>query len=870
MGLPEVRPEDLGLGYTGRMARWRAERSESKRKPDECLNSKKSKVHFCDQILPGDVADAGKSTKGSRKHVAHKVSHQHAHPIERLLQALPGVQKTGANSWKARCPNHDDRVPSLSVKKADNGKILVRCLAGCDTSAVLAKIGLRFSDLFPQWAHDQSEEPLATYDYCDADGNLVHQTVRYANKKFRQRRPDGNGGWIWNLRGIKLQLYHYPELLGADASEPVYYVEGEKDADKLCALGFVATCNPMGAGKWSSVADDAAKTLNGRHDVVIADKDDPGRQHAQVVAQSLQAHAASVKVIELPGDDVKDASDWIAAGGTADELRAIVDSAPLWEPSDEAAEKCARPRGKETQAQKIVELFNADASAELFHDGESYAYATFAVDGHRETWSTDSRVFLRHLRWLFYKALGKAPNATALTEAQATLEAQAMFDGECEEVHTRIAGDGVDTIYIDLCDKKWRVVEISGITGTYRILTDPPVRFIRKRGMKALPKPRHGGSLTLLRRLLNIGNDANWALLLGWLVAAMRPIGPYPVLVLHGEHGTSKSTLLQILRRLIDPNKADLRAEPRDTRDLAIAAINAWIIAMDNISYLPPSLSDAVCRLSTGGGFATRELFTNDQQSIFDGQRPVMLDGIEEVATRGDLLDRSISIELETITEDKRKRLSELWADFDASAGKILGALCKAAAHALRTHRKVKLDRLPRMADFAVWATAAERGLGLPDGAFMAAYDANRAAANDVALESSPVASLIVAMVRAKGRWSGTATDLLDELTERADEQVRRAKWWPRTPRGVSGAVRRMAPNLRGAGIEVDFDRATGRERQRQISITMANPPAKPASSDGFKKKDTNRPNQPSEKSPYDYAPSDDSDDSDDVVSDYE
>jgi hypothetical protein len=303
-------------------------------------------------------------------------------------------------------------------------------------------------------------------------------------------------------------------------------------------------------------------------------------------------------------------------------------------------------------------------------------------------------------------------------------------------------------------------------------------------------------------------------------------------LLVHGEQGTAKSMLVRIIRRFVDPNRADLRAEPCNTRDLAIAANNAWIIGFDNLSSIEPWLSDAFCRLSTGGGFATRELYTNKEEAIFDSKRPVVLTGIEEIVTRADLIDRCISVELQPIPEAGRKTESEIWAAVDASAGRIFGALLDAVACALRAHRDVRLPVLPRMADFAVWATAAEAGLGLPAGAVMAAYQGNRAAANEIALEASPIAALVVALVREQGVWSGTATDLLEVIEGRADDWARRGKGWPRTARAMAGALRRIAPNMRKAGIRIEFSRAAGHDRQRVITMSMAPPPALEASAE--------------------------------------
>jgi hypothetical protein len=479
-----------------------------------------------------------------------------------------------------------------------------------------------------------------------------------------------------------------------------------------------------------------------------------------------------------------------------------------------------------SQAQVVADLFVADDQASLFHNGDGETFASFGVRDHRETWPTASRRFRRHLQRLYYRATRETAKSTAIAEAQATLEAQALYEGAQQEVHTRIAGDGIDVVYADLCDEEWKVVEITASTGTFRVLDDSPVRFVRAQGMLALPVPEHGGNLLALRQLLNLADDGDWALVLAWLVAALRPTGPYPILLVHGEQGTAKSMLVRIIRRFVDPNRADLRAEPHNTRDLAIAASNAWVMGFDNLSSIEPWLSDALCRLSTGGGFSTRQLFTDREETIFDAQRPVVLTGIEEIATRGDLVDRCISLELAPIPEARRKTESEIWAAVDASSGQIFGALLDAVACALRAHRDVRLPVLPRMADFAIWATAAEAGLGLPAGAAMAAYQGNRAAANQTALESSQLATLVIELVSKQVAWSGTATDLLHVVEKRADDLARRAKWWPRTAHGMAGALRRVAPNLRKAGIWVEHSRAGGHDRQRLITISMAPPPA--------------------------------------------
>ncbi len=206
-------------------------------------------------------------------------------------------------------------------------------------------------------------------------------------------------------------------------------------------------------------------------------------------------------------------------------------------------------------------------------------------------------------------------------------------------------------IYLDLADEQWRAVKITA--DGWEVVEKPPVRFRRPKAMLALPAPVQGGSVEALRRFVNV-TDGDWPLVVAWALACYRPVGPYPVLSLYGEQGSAKSTTARALRALIDPNSATLRCEPKEPRDLAIAANNGWVVALDNLSYLPTWLSDALCRLSTGGGFATRTLYENDEETIFSAQRPVIITGIEEVATRGDLLDRSILVTLPTISENHR------------------------------------------------------------------------------------------------------------------------------------------------------------------------------------------------------------------------
>ncbi|MFA5877543.1 MAG: hypothetical protein WC880_04245 [Candidatus Paceibacterota bacterium] len=242
-------------------------------------------------------------------------------PIKKVLPKLEGV-KGGGGQWTARCPSHEDKRSSLSVSENPNGKVLLHCHAGCDTETIVAAIDLEVKDLF-QDTGKAAKRKITAYDYVDEQGSLLYQVVRYRPKDFRQRRPDGNGDWTWNLKDTRRVLYRLPQVLTAvKHGKTIFVVEGEKDSDALRDLGFVTTCNAGGAGKW---LDGYSKALNGAHVVILPDNDEPGRKHAEAARTALEGGAASVKVLQLPGLPEKgDVSDWIAAGGTAEKLDALM------------------------------------------------------------------------------------------------------------------------------------------------------------------------------------------------------------------------------------------------------------------------------------------------------------------------------------------------------------------------------------------------------------------------------------------------------------------------------------------------------------------------------------------------------------------
>ena len=258
----------------------------------------------------------------------------HQDAIQLICSRLKNVRAAGDSEWIARCPAHDDKRPSLSIGLGDDRRILLHCHAGCETKDILKVLRLEFSDLYPSKASRKTRTKrkiIATYDYRDVDGELVFQVVRYEPKSFRQRRPDGDEGWHWNLKGVgQRPLYRLPELLKADTNSWVFITEGEKDADRIVSLSLVATTNPGGAGKWSKVDD---TPLHGRRVAIIPDNDEPGRRHSEQVAKALCDKVAKIKVVELPGlPEGGDLSDWLSRDGTRKRLLHLAEDAHAWNP----------------------------------------------------------------------------------------------------------------------------------------------------------------------------------------------------------------------------------------------------------------------------------------------------------------------------------------------------------------------------------------------------------------------------------------------------------------------------------------------------------------------------------------------------------
>ncbi len=462
-----------------------------------------------------------------------------------------------------------------------------------------------------------------------------------------------------------------------------------------------------------------------------------------------------------------------------------------------------------------------DSGIEFFHDPDQHGWASVRVDGHFENHPIRSRSFQLFLLRTYYRETGQSPGAQAIRATLELFEAKALFDSEESPINLRVAHHR-GKLYLDLCDRAWRAVEIDA--EGWRIVDRPSPKFHRTRGSKPLPAPERRGTLDELRHFLNVDHQG-WTLIKAFLVAALRPGVPCPILVAKGEQGAGKTTACRIISALIDPRTGALRGVPREVRDLTAAARNSWLVCFDNLSHLPEELADAACRLATGGGFGGRELYSDHEEATFDATRPIVFNAIPDLgAARPDFLDRAVIVELLDMKPELRRDEAQFWREFEQVRPRILGALLDAVVAGLGNLPKVTLEQTPRMADFAVWVSACERALGLERGQALDAYRANCAEARNLALEASPVYEP-VAQLALEG-FSGTVTELHARLACMMSESTRRSVRWPKAPSALGSALRRMASNLRAVGIDIQFSRADIRGR-RAVSLVCASEPRK-------------------------------------------
>ncbi len=447
---------------------------------------------------------------------------------------------------------------------------------------------------------------------------------------------------------------------------------------------------------------------------------------------------------------------------------------------------------KSSAADQIVKLVTE--SCALFSDDEGQTYARLQKDCHSEVWPVNSAIFRNWVSMQTYRATQKVPRGLTMQDALSTLNGLALHDGEQFKVHLRVATDGSDGYYLDMTDDSWQVIHITP-TG-WQILNQSPVVFRRSSNAKPLPTPISGGSLADLKKLVNVSNADDYllvTLLLDWY----RPETAYPVAELIGEQGSGKSSTADNMRSLVDPNTVNLRNAPKTTEDIFVSARNNHVVCYNNLSRISNEAQDAMCNLSTGGGYASRKLYTNDEETTYEAKRPVLINGINAVATQADLVSRTVRLECPPLGQSgKRLDDRELADIFDNHASRALGFLLDTFVSALAILPSISLVEKPRLMDFATLGAAVGRTLDPVSGErlFTTRYQEARQSASIQSLESMPVIAALLEFLEVESEFSGTYGELLRKIELTIGRTTDAG--WPKSPRGFSDCIGRAKPIL--------------------------------------------------------------------------
>lgn len=462
--------------------------------------------------------------------------------------------------------------------------------------------------------------------------------------------------------------------------------------------------------------------------------------------------------------------------------------------------------GQDSAASELIDLV-VGAGRLFFDNVADKPFVCVDVDGVEHTLAIGSKSFIDWLSFTYYTNtksddyIGRSASEAAIKQASFALSGIAKHDGENERVYLRTA-DHNDGHYLFIGDDNRQVIEVLA-TG-WRIIKNSPVKFWSPGSMQSLPIPQLGGDVSQLWQYVNIPADDR-LLVLAWLLEAMRAETPKPILALCGTQGSAKSSTQNKLRQLIDNNAVNLRAAPKSIEDVFVSAGCNWLASFENLSHLTPAMQDALCTLATGGGFASRTLYTNSEETIIEVKRPVIVNSIPSVITAQDLTDRAISIELPRIAYREESEINTAW---ELAKPAIFGGLLDLFVKTLALMPTVKLVNPPRMADFTRLGEAMALALGLPVGTFDALYKANRAESIGRALEASPIATAVRDLVDAhNGSSLLVFTGTMKNLLEKLDMYKQESHAWPKSPRGLGDILRRQQPALSSLGIDIEISK---------------------------------------------------------------
>ena len=677
------------------------------------------------------------------------------------------------NGYMAKCPIHADSTASLSISEGKDGRILLNCFAKCETKNIVEAIGLKMSDLMPPKVK-KTPQIVKIYDYHDGTGKIVFQVVRFDPKDFRQRQPDGNGGFRWTMDGVERILYRLPQVIEAVKNDQVIYkTEGEKDADALVSLGLCATTNPGGAGKWQ---DSCNPPLIGAHVVVIADKDKTGRQHANLIKVALQNLAKSFCIIELPdrnGHKVKDAYDWVHAGGTLVELENIVKTAttqppPKPEKTDINLQakffqiqmtKGLTP-GERYQQMATVVLEKLHACGRFFFHAEHRDFMTaMFFDGTRKLLLPIADD--QFLSWLS-SLIGINRTERAFQFILAAIQDEALTGKTTGLLPESFWAARPGAIYLSNGDGHLVRITAEGVTqcdnGTDEVLfpsgdTLKPWKLV---------EPKNPFEHCTLFKSMSTTAPHGKLLFELWVCAMASNQRTKPPLVLSGPVGSGKTRLAVGVAELFGLPPRITAITKNGEEDFWTQAHAGGMVCYDNADTRTDWLPDALAAAATDGTREKRRLYTDTSRIVQRSRAWAIITSANPTfAADSGLADRLLVVRLERrIDETAESALSdEILNSRDSGLSWIADVL----SVALADKNAVPGGMNKRHPDFATLFVHMGRAMGREQDALDALKNAE-ADKSTFNLENDDVGMSIIGLMETDGSFSGTAGELLVKL----------------------------------------------------------------------------------------------------------
>jgi len=727
--------------------------------------------------------------------------------IADFLKRLQGVKQTGPNQWEALCPAHNDHDPSLQVSTGDDGRILLKCMAGhgCTAEQIVAAMGLKMGDLFPPREQGNGKRRIvATYDYTDGEDRMLFQVVRFDPKDFRQRRPDPDhpGGWLWNLNGTERVLYRLPRILDAhEEQKAVFVAEGEKDVAALEKLGLTATCNPGGAGKWQASFTETLAGLPGV--IIVAHKDPPnvqtgkstGREHAQLVAQALHGRVKQVKVLELPDRDgrrVKDAHDWISAGGTLDELRELVRVAPNWTPAQApAAATTPQPTvitttsGDEStqikarffeisQAKGLTAAEERQRMADVVLDalhqrGRFFFHADYKDFPTCMFFDAQRKLLLpiasdQFLSWLSGH-IGINRTERSFSFIVAAIQDEALT-GKCTTGLTPETYWAARPGAVYLSNGDGQAVKI--VAGSFAQVDNgtDDVLFYAGRTLRPWTLTVPVDPVESCRLFSDMKTAAPHArdLLRLWLLSLPTNQRCKPPLVSSGPIGSGKTRLAVGVSELYGMTPRVLKLDESKETDFWTSLDAGGLVCFDNADTHVKWLADALAAAATDGTNEKRRLYTDTDIIQQRARAWVLLTSANPTfANDAGLSDRLLVIRLQR--RDTETAESALSAEIAQHRDAGLSFVAHTLSRALADTAPVAEGLNRRHPDFAAFAVRLGRAIGR-ETEFVAALQAAEADKARFNLENDDVGAGLLELMQRSSHLSGTAAELIDALKE--------------------------------------------------------------------------------------------------------